>query len=197
MEEQKENVNVIDIISKISAILFLYTEPIKINKIKELLNDENLNTDIIKENINKLNTKLSDIGLTVIENKLENSDNFEYTVSIKNELENIAKKIKQDELEGDLTPAALQVLTICAYLGASTKNEISFIRGVQSTQSIRSLSTRGLIKKVGDKYILSIDALQRLGVNKIADLPEYEKINKDFTDRLKEVLKDDKEEKEN
>lgn len=184
----------IDIVSKISAILFLYNEPIKITKIKELLEDENITMDIIKENVNKLNIKLSEIGLSIIENKLGNNDNFEYTISIKSNFVNIAKKIRQDELDGDLTPAALQVLTICAYLGASTKNEISFIRGIQSSQSIRSLATRGLIKKVGDKYVLSIDALQKLGINKIADLPEYEKINKDFTDRLKEVLKDNKEE---
>lgn len=184
----------IDIVSKISAILFLYNEPIKISKIKEFLGDENVTVDAIKESINRLNTKLAEIGLVVIENKLGNNDNFEYTIAIKNELSEIAKKIRQDELEGDLSPASLQVLTICAYLGASTKNEISFIRGIQSSQSIRSLSTRGLIKKVGEKYVLSIDALQKLGVNKISDLPEYEKINQDFSERLKEVLKDEKDE---
>ncbi len=188
MQEQIINLNT-DIVSKISTILFLYNEPIKILKIKEFLNDENINFDIIKESINKLNTKLSEIGLVVIENKLGNKDNnFEYAISVKSEFSDIAKNIREDELQGDLTPAALQVLTICAYLGASTKNEISFIRGVQSSQSIRSLSTRGLIKKIGDKYTLSIDALQKLGITKIADLPEYEKINKDFTERLKEII---------
>lgn len=193
MSMQITNAN-IDIVSKISAILFLYNEPIKISKIKEFLGDENVTVDAIKESINRLNTKLAEIGLVVIENKLGNNDNFEYTIAIKNELSEIAKKIRQDELEGDLSPASLQVLTICAYLGASTKNEISFIRGIQSSQSIRSLSTRGLIKKVGEKYVLSIDALQKLGVNKISDLPEYEKINQDFSERLKEVLKDEKDE---
>ena len=75
-----------------------------------------------------------------------------------------------------------------------SKNEISFVRGVQSTQSIRSLMTRGLLKKIGDKYILSIDALQKLGITKVNELPEYESIKQDFTERLKEIVADTKEE---
>jgi len=196
MENSDQNINK-DILKKLSAILFLYNEPIKLSKIKELLNIKDITLDIIKENIEKLNNTLSEIGLTVVQNKLGSNDNFEYIISLQNDLGDIAKSIRQEELEGDLTPASLQVLTICAYLGASTKNEISFIRGVQSSQSIRSLSTRGLIKKVNDKYVLSIDALQKLGVSKIADLPEYEKINKDFSERLKEVLENNEDELNN
>ncbi len=187
-----ENLNN-NIYTKLSAILFLYNDSININTIKEFLEDENITTEIIKDNIKILNDKLAEIGLVIIENNLKNNENIEYSLAVKKELGFLAKKIKEDELSYDLTPAALQVLTICAYLGACTKNEISFIRGIQSSQSIRSLSVRGLIKKVGDKYVLSIDAIQRLGITKINDLPEYEKISNDFKERLKEIMEEDQE----
>ena len=94
-------------------------------------------------------------------------------------------------MEGDLTASSLQVLTICAYLGPISKSEISFIRGVQSVQSIRSLSSRGLIIKEGEKYSISIEAMQKLGLNSITDLPEYEKIKGDFEEKLKDALHED------
>jgi chromosome segregation and condensation protein ScpB len=82
-------------------------------------------------------------------------------------------------------------MTICAYLDSPTKNEISFIRGVQSSQSIRSLSARGLLKREGERYSLSIDAIKSLGISSLQDLPEYEKIKKDFEERLKDILKEE------
>lgn len=193
MEENKEKINDNnDLINRISVIMFLYNDTIKISKIKEFLNDETLELTKVKETIELLNNKLEKIGLTIVENVLNNND-IEYQIVVSKSYVDIAKKIKEDDLSGELTPASLQVLTICAYLGASTKNEISFIRGVQSSQSIRSLSTRGLIKKVGDKYIITIEALQKLGIYKINDLPEYEKISNDFKERLKEILIREKE----
>ena len=96
--------------------------------------------------------------------------------------------MRKEELEGELSAASLQVLTICAYLGPISKSEISFIRGVQSTQSIRSLSSRGLITKENEKYSISIEAMQKLGLNNISDLPEYEKIKADFEEKLKDAL---------
>ena len=115
-------------------------------------------------------------------------DKSEITISVLSELGEIAKKVRKEELEGDLTSASLQVLTICAYLGPISKSEISFIRGVQSTQSIRSLSSRGLITKENEKYSISIEAMQKLGLNNISDLPEYEKIKTDFEEKLKDAL---------
>ncbi len=183
-----------DLTKKISAILFLYNEPINIQKLKTFLGDEELPEEIILEAIKDLEISLSKIGLVIIKNESKNENKSEYSIAVNSDLNEIAKKIRADELEGELTPASLQVLTICAYLGSSTKSEISFIRGIQSSQSIRSLSVRGLLKREGEKYTLSTEALQMLGLTKIEDLPEYEKIKTDFSERLKEVLETEKEE---
>lgn len=94
--------------------------------------------------------------------------------------------LKKD-LEGELTPATLQVLTIIAYLGKVTRGDISFIRGVQSAQSIRTLTARGLIARKGEECTLTLEALRHLGVEKIDDLPEYETIHKDLDNKLQEA----------
>lgn len=179
-----------NLLEKLSTILFLYNEPITISKLKDFLNDENLNDQEILESLNTLQKTLESIGLTILKRDTKTSDKVEFLISSKKEMSEIAKKIKEDEMTGELTPSSLQVLTICAYLGNSTKNEISFIRGIQSNQSIRSLSARGLIKKENEKYSLSIEAMQMLGINTVEDLPDYINIKKDFEERLKEVLED-------
>ncbi len=176
---------------KISAVLFLYNDSISVSKIKELLEIQDIKEKELLEIFENLDTKLNEIGLGLLKKDNKNFEKIELTIVIKKEMSEIAKKIKKDELEGELTPASLQVMTICAYLNSSTKNEISFIRGIQSAQSIRSLSSRGLLKKEGEKYSLSIEAMQKLGITQLNELPEYENIKKDFEERLKEVLKEE------
>lgn len=175
---------------KISTILFLYNDPITLNKIKEFLNIE-IDNKQLKNEIDNLKLELEKLGLTIIEKENKDEDKTEISISTKKEMSEIVKKIREDELSSELTPASLQVLTICAYLDNPTKNDISFIRGVQSSQSIRSLSSRGLLKKEGEKYSLSIEAMQNLGINKLEDLPDYENIKNDFKERLKEVLEEE------
>ncbi len=179
----------------ISTILFLQNKPISISTIKGFLEsiNNNSNEKEILESLELLKEKLLEIGLVLIINSNKNYLKTEYSIGIDSQLSNLSKNIKQIEMEKDLSPATLQVLTICAYLGTSSKNEISFIRGIQSSQSIRSLLVRGLLKRDGERYSLSTEALQNLGINKIEDLPEYEKIKQDFTERLQEVLSLDKE----
>lgn len=179
----------------ISTILFLQNKPISISTIKGFLEsiNNNSNEKEILESLELLKERLLEIGLVLIINSNKNYLKTEYSIGIDSQLSNLSKNIKQIEMEKDLSPATLQVLTICAYLGTSSKNEISFIRGIQSSQSIRSLLVRGLLKKDGERYSLSTEALQNLGINKIEDLPEYEKIKQDFTERLQEVLSLDKE----
>lgn len=175
-------------LKKLSALLFLYNEPLTIAKIKEFLKEEDLNKKEIENLLKSLEEKLKEVGLTIIKKEKKDEDKSEITISVLSELGEIAKKVRKEELEGDLTVSSLQVLTICAYLGPISKSEISFIRGVQSSQSIRSLSSRGLITKENEKYSISIEAMQKLGLNNISDLPEYEKIKADFEEKLKDAL---------
>ncbi len=74
-----------------------------------------------------------------------------------------------------------------------TRAKIDYIRGVNSSFTLRALLVRGLIERKGDKnrfiYSPSMDLLSNLGVGKIADLPDYEKINSEIR-KAEEPLKD-------
>jgi chromosome segregation and condensation protein ScpB len=73
---------------------------------------------------------------------------------------------------------------LVAYLGNPTREEISYIRGVQSSQSVRTLTVRGLISRTGEKCSLTSDAMRHLGITKVEELPDYENIHKNFLEKL-------------
>lgn len=182
------NLDLNNLKKQILAVLFLMAEEVKISTIINNLKIKDIQNEDIENAIIELAKDLEKLGLIIIKSEAKTKDNIQYKLVLSNEYTEIAESIRKEELEGALTPAALQVLTICAYLGASSKSQISFIRGVQSTQSIRSLMVRGLLKKVSEKYVLSIDAIQNLGIKQIEDLPEYDKIKQDFKERLAELI---------
>jgi hypothetical protein len=179
-------------LKKISAVLFLNNDAISIQKIKTISGLENINKDELENIFNSLNEKLSEIGLVLLRDSSKSFEKQEVIIAIKKEMSEIARNLKKDELEGDLTPASLQVMTICVYLSGATKNEINLIRGVQSSQSIRALTSRGLIKIDSGKYFPTIEVLQYMGISDFNDLPDYENIQKDFRQKLSEFLEEEK-----
>lgn len=76
------------------------------------------------------------------------------------------------------------MLTLVAYLGSPTREEISYIRGVQSSQSIRTLTVRGLIVRQGEVCTLTSDALKQLGVTKVEELPDYDTLHASLVEKL-------------
>jgi len=98
---------------------------------------------------------------------------------------NLVEELIRSEVKEDLTPAALETLTIISYKGPLRKIDIDFIRGVNSTHTMRSLLIRGLIERASDKhdarsfvYQPSLEFLKTLGVSNITELPDYQETNK-------------------
>ena len=169
--------------AKICAALFLLGEGVSVKKLLELINE---NVIINAEAIQELNTELSKFGLQII------NSNEQIQITTTSEVSEVVKAIKLDEVSNDLTPAALQVMTIITYLDGPSKSDISYIRGAQSGASIRNLSTRGLIYKKEEKLYPTTEALQHLGVKGVEDLPEYAKLNAEFNEKLGSALQDEK-----
>lgn len=166
-------------LQKIVTILFLSGDPLPINTIASILNVSN---EEVENNIEGLNQSLKNIGLALLHN------NNELAIVTQPEHSDLIETFWKEELKGDLTPATLQVLTLVAYLGAGTREQISYIRGVQSAQSIRTLTVRGLIARTGEVCMLTSDALKQLGVTKVEELPEYNKINKELLEKLEQRI---------
>jgi len=174
-------------LKKISVCLFLYSEPISISKLRIISELEEIRQSDLEKMFSLLNDKLSDLGLSLLRDSNPMFEQQELMIVAKDNWGIIARNIKRDELSGELTPAALQVMTIAAYLDGATKEEISLIRGTQSSQSLRTLLARGLLQAEAGKYFLSLDALREIGISKISELPEFERIQKNFREKLEEV----------
>ena len=102
------------------------------------------------------------------------------------ETADLVKKLREGELHKDLGRAGLEALAIILYRGNATRSEIDWIRGVNSSQTLRSLMLRGLVNRTEDakdkrkfRYQPTTDALAHLGVGSIEDLPRYSELSKD------------------
>ena len=164
-------------LEKVITLLFLSGDAIPVKKLADFLG---ISPEEVTEDAPFVKSKLEELGLTLL------VSNEGLSIVTKPEQTELITAWTKQELEGELTPAALQVLTLVAYLGYPTREQISYIRGVQSSQSIRALTVRGLITRVGEISSLTAESLKQLGVTKVEELPEYEKMHKDLLDKLQE-----------
>jgi segregation and condensation protein B len=164
-------------LEKVITLLFLSGDPVPVKKIATFLG---ITPEEITQNISFVKAKLEEIGLTLL------VSNEGLSIITRPEQAQLVEEWTKEDLGGELTPAALQVLTLVAYLGYPTREQISYIRGVQSTQSIRALTVRGLIARVGEVCSLTADSLKQLGIARVEELPEYEKMHKELLEKLQE-----------
>lgn len=162
---------------KLEALLFIYGEPIDIKKLAGVLN---LSEDEVKSGLALLEEELKrdERGLTLVQDKNR------VQLVTKPEHSKLLESITKEEFTEDLTPAALEALTIVAYAGPITRADLEYIRGVNSSFILRSLLIRGLIERSADPkrpqayiYSASFDLLKKIGLSKNEDLPEYKKYN--------------------
>ncbi len=181
--------NNLDIIKKIVNILFLNGEEMSVKEVASILN---ISVEIINNNIKALEESLSNIGLKLILN------NEKFSINTSSEYSDIMQSLTKYTVSADLTPAQLQTITIIAYLESLSTAQISFIRGIQSVQTVRALSTRGLIEKdtsknntkdpSKDNYILTTEAMQHMGISKNSDLKDFEIIQNKLKIKMQEAL---------
>lgn len=110
-------------------------------------------------------------------------DGTEVELRIGAEASGLIEKIRKEEYSRDIGKAGLEVLSAVLYRGPLTRSEIDFIRGVNSSQTIRTLTLRGLVRKVPNPkdersflYEPTTELLSELGVTRPQDLPEYEEV---------------------
>ena len=89
----------------------------------------------------------------------------------------------EKELGREIGEAGLEALAIVLYLGPKTRADIDYIRGVNTSSTIRSLLSRGLIERIQNPsdsreylYRPTGELLAHLGVTNVKDLPDYDKI---------------------
>lgn len=173
---EKEN-----LIAQLEALLFIYGEPMSYKKIAQVLK---ITEDEVKSAAKTLEENLKQesrgLSLTVDKEKIQ--------LTTKSEFKTISEEIIKEELNENLTPAALETLSIIIYSAPISRAEIEYIRGVNSSFILRSLLIRGLIERSTDPkranafiYNPSFEFLKHLGIGKAEDLPDFQK----FQDLIK------------
>jgi segregation and condensation protein B len=164
-------------LAQLITLLYLSGEPIKTESLAKLLGSTK---EEVEKHIDELSAALNGIGLAL----LVAQDGL--SIVTQSSQASLVEAFWKEELQGELTPATLQVLTLVAYLGSPTREEISYIRGVQSSQSIRTLTVRGLISRLGEVCTLTGDALKQLGVTKVEELPDYAMLHASLAEKLEQ-----------
>ncbi len=162
--------------SKLEAVLFASGEPVSKQQLRNLLHlEEGELTDAISE----LETALAGRGIALVQT------NREVELRTAPEAADIVKNLRESELARDLGKASLETLAVVAYRPeGTTRSEVDWVRGVNSSASMRTLLLRGLIEGREDekdkrrvRYTLTTEALAHLGLGRVEDLPRYAELN--------------------
>ena len=109
----------------------------------------------------------------------------------------IIQSLVEDEEKKPLSKSALETLSIVAYHGPLSRPEIDYIRGVNSTYSLRNLLVRGLIDKTRDgnmiTYTPSMETFRYMGVTSKEELPNFQTIQHKIQSVLDKQIQEEKE----
>ena len=161
----------------LEGLLFVVGEDgLTLDQIEEVLG---LKEEEVKEVVNELkhSYESEDRGLRIdfLGNRLKLTTKFEHR--------EYYQKLLENPETNTLSQAALETLAIIAYNEPITRMQIDKLRGVGSSQMIRKLVAKGLVKESGRSdlpgrpilYETTNDFLDYFGLSNIKELPDMEK----------------------
>ncbi len=174
----------------LEALLFAKGGPVEKRQLAKLLD---INDAELVVTLAILADSLTERGITLVETATEAE------LRTAPEAFAIVKKLRESELSRDLGKASMETLAVIAYQTGTTRGEIDWVRGVNSSASLRTLLMRGLIEGREDdrdkrrvRYSLTTDALAHLGIARAEDLPRASEL----TAATQVVIKEEEKEKE-
>ncbi|MDE2399860.1 MAG: SMC-Scp complex subunit ScpB [Patescibacteria group bacterium] len=183
----------INLENKIEAVLFWKGEPMSRKKLADILKTS---PDEINEGIEKLKGNLAERGIILQEL------GSEITLGTMPELSKLFEDLQKEELNKELSKASLETLSIVLYKNGVSRAEIDYIRGVNSSFTLRALSVRGLVEKSVDtkdnrRYIYkpSFELLSFMGVKSIEELPDFTEVANSMNAAVK-TLEEESQKKE-
>ena len=163
-----------DIAARAQAFLLAEGGSISLRKLTQLLRvDEKATRGALEE----VSAKLEGTGISLVRTDRE------VCLSTASRVADAIREAFEDSLRHEIGSAGLEVLAILLYRGASTRARIDYIRGVNTSSTIRLLLSRGLVERVlnpldGREYLYrpTTEILAHLGVRAAEELPDYDTI---------------------
>ncbi len=164
----------------IESLIFVSLEPLSLEKIKSVLHE--FPDSEIEQAINELleSYTSNERGIQIVLSA------GGYLFATRPEFDDYIRRLLQAERRSRLSRASLETLSAIAYNQPITLSEISAIRGVDSTHTLKVLLQKKLVKIVGRKkspgkpliYRTTNRFLTHFGLDNIKDLPSQEEISK-------------------
>jgi len=160
-----------DLKSSLESILFLHGEPMAVSRLAKTIGAGKAD---IEKALAELREEYRERGIVLIENR----DAWQFATNPQNR--EAVERFVTANFSEDLTRAALETIAIVAYQGPISRAGIEYIRGVNSSFTVRNLLVRGLVEREenpSDKrsylYRVSMDFLKYLGLTRFDELPQY------------------------
>lgn len=169
-----------DLITKIESILFVATKPLTAKRLAELTGGD---VKAVEEALNEVESRHATAGGGILLQRHGATVQF-VTSPVASR---IVTEYLKEEQAGELTRPALETLTIIAYRGPISKIQLDTIRGVNCALILRNLMIKGLVEATPNKdklqtsYEVTTDFLRFMGLTKISDLPDYDKLHNEET----------------
>jgi len=157
----------------IEALLFYKAEPVSFESLLEILT---CSAEECAEALVRLEQHLQGRGIQLVR------DAHMVELVTAPEANDLITNLSYNDLKKNLSKAGLETLTIILYYSPVNRQDIDYIRGVNSSQILRNLLIRGLIQKreIGIKqtivYEPTIDLYKYLGISHAQQLPNYDSI---------------------
>jgi segregation and condensation protein B len=166
----------------IESLLFAAGEPLERKQLAEILE---IPESEVSGEIEKIREfyKTHQRGFKIIE--IED----EYQLCTAEENYPYIQCITQPKRKQNLSPAALETLSIVAYNQPVTRGSIEYLRGVNSDGPVNKLIERGLIEENGRLdapgrpilYVTTQEFLRSFGLKSLSSLPDVENFNVSIT----------------
>lgn len=160
-----------ELAAQMEAFLFSEGGPLSVRKLKQILGCTDADLGLA---ISELSKRQEGSGVALVRTP------DEISLVVSQLCAPMILKEKEKELEREIGDAGLEVLAILLYRGPSTRSKIDYIRGVNTSSTLRTLLARGLAQRTGNpddarEYIYSptTELLAYLGVTDIKKLPDY------------------------
>ena len=163
-----------DLSARAQAFLFSEGGSLTLRKLAQLLDVKEAG---LREALAALASELEGSGLALIQTDTE------VTLAISKEASPAVQAAYERELGREIGDAGLEVLAIVLYRGPSTRAQIDYIRGVNTSSTIRTLLGRGLLERTGNPddgreylYRPTVELLAHLGIRSSKELPDHSAI---------------------
>lgn len=166
--------------AQLESLLFFKAEPVSVERLAVLLDT---NQKAVEEGLAALEKNLIGRGVALVRQKEEVELRTAPAASA------LVKNLVREELSRELGKAGAEVLAIVLYRGQAARRDIDWVRGVNSSFTLRELAARGLVRRAargknGFVYEPTAELLAHLGVARASDLPEHERARKELEEAM-------------